>query len=191
MNFDQALEVKLTATDLIPAHHPHLGAARFAFLFTEDTITSRGRDVWAKTQTASALLDFFAEADFVIVVSSPIWARLTEAQRVALVDEELSRCAGKADKDGVMHWSIRAPDVEAFTAVIARRGLWRQSIREFAQTVRRWEQQTLPLGAPVVEEPPAAAPPMEPPSETVAEADNGQPGHGAGVPTPAAGAVAA
>ncbi len=148
MAFEKALEPELVAAELIPEHHPHLEAARIAYLFTEGPLVSRGAAVLAKSQTASGLMEHFAAVDFVLVFDREGWTHLTDGERAALVDHHLCACAGKADKDGEIHWSIRAPDVQEFREVIDRHGLWDDGLRDFAKRAARWAQPPLPFTEP-------------------------------------------
>lgn len=145
MPFADAPEAELLAMDLIPAHHPHLEAARVAYLYTDEPIRRQGRDLAGRVQTVGAVLGHFAKADFLAVLHRPTWALMTDAQRTALVDHLLCGCVGQADKDGEIRWGLRAPDFAEFREIVERHGLWQKDLKLFAEAARPWMQQELPL----------------------------------------------
>lgn len=76
-------------------------------------------------------------AFFVIVISRPIWDKLCDRHRVALVDHYLMRCGASWGNDGKTRLYIVAPDFEGFNAEIERHGLWRPDAKKLADTMQR------------------------------------------------------
>jgi hypothetical protein len=83
---------------------------------------------------------------FVVEVPHEPWQVLTEAQRLALVDHELAHFYVSIPEgpDEARKLVMLGHDLEEFTAVVERHGLWRPDLREFARVVaRRGDQPTL------------------------------------------------
>lgn len=155
--------VERIANELIPQHHPHLADVEIRFLYVDPPAKSKGAIVWGKASILSgrgayllALPNMDDEsrheardgADysmFVIEISELIWTHLEERERRALVDHELSHCWAGENEQGAYKLAIRGHDVEEFRDVVARHGMWRREIKEFADTVEqltladRWE----------------------------------------------------
>jgi predicted metallopeptidase len=123
---------------LIKAHHEHLAEARVEYVFRDTAATDKGRIVLGKARKLSGLNAWLAtdhdergsdpEDFFVIELAEDEWGSLSDAQRVALVDHELSHCWLEFDDDGEPKLSLRTHDVEEFVAVVQRHGLWRNDL---------------------------------------------------------------
>jgi hypothetical protein len=113
---------------LVDALHHQLSHARVAYLFAE----SMGQDdrvTLGKAARASAKIRLLGDRDYVIDFNWTAWLKLTAEQRVALVDHELCHCAGRNEKGA---WTMRHHDVEEFTAIVGRHGLWTPDLQAFA-----------------------------------------------------------
>jgi len=140
--FTPAPEVKEIAEELIPLHHSHLVDARIEYVFT-DTVGKRGsKQVWGTMRKISALPAYLAadknsqnhgETDdfFVLTITKPIWEDLSYKQRVALVDHELCHAGVKLDDEGEAKLFIVPHDLEEFTCIVKRHGLWREDVKKF------------------------------------------------------------
>jgi Putative phage metallopeptidase len=156
----EAPDVKRIADELIPKHHEHLilRADEIRYVFRDDTPTSKGRFVLGKARKVDGLACYLANAEpeapnsfedheiadmFVIEISEPMWAQLTPAGRIALVDHELCHFAMDVDEvEGTVKRAIRGHSVEEFTEIVHRHGLWRPELENLA---RHMPQLTLPL----------------------------------------------
>lgn len=133
------------AAGLIQKHHNHLIEAQISYRVTSKTMSRAGKAIAGKAKKASGLLQHFAGADFVIVVSDAFWVDMDRRRRTALVDHELCHCSIDHDDDGNRSWVLAGHDTEEFTAVIDRHGLWHDGLKPFAEAVAR--QLELPLKA--------------------------------------------
>jgi hypothetical protein len=143
--------VERIAKELIPKHHDHLATVDIKYLFVDPPAKSKGDIVWGKASIVSGRAAYLlavprlagtdAEqmgADgndysiFVIEISEAIWGHLDDRERRALVDHELSHCWAGENERGEFKLATRGHDVEEFQAVVARHGLWRTEVREFA-----------------------------------------------------------
>lgn len=151
-----ASEVKDIAQDLIAGYRPDLAAAYFYYVFIRDTPASKGREVWGRVKVVGGLASYLmskefpgagnAEPFFVMEIAADVWNRINYAQKIALVDHELSHCYLKDD----MRPGIGGHDVEEFVGVMRRQGTWRDSVRELLEAAH--ESESMPLLAATVGE---------------------------------------
>lgn len=113
------------AKALIGALHPHLTNAAIAYLFSEEMRT-RDRLVLGKAAKAAGVLSHLTGFDFVLTFNWTTWKDLSAPQRIALVDHELSHCA-----EGEHGWEMLAHDVEEFSSIVGRWGLWKPDLVQF------------------------------------------------------------
>jgi hypothetical protein len=140
MLWRHAPEVEEIAGELIAEVHTDLLAVRIEYLFMDKVPMSNGRMVLGRARRVSGMTAFFAQfglgqdlaradrfesvAPFgVIEIAEPAWGELRPRQRRALVDHEL--CHLKVDFDvEPPRLGVRGHDVEEFTSVLRRHGLW-------------------------------------------------------------------
>lgn len=149
----RAKDVEVLVEQLVPEHHSHLDRPDVTIrcVFRDTVSKSRGRMVLGKARKISGLNAHLVglvrrddlgddPADFfVIEVPHEPWYALTEAQRLALVDHELSHLyvAIPENPDEPRKLVMVGHDLEEFTAVVERHGLWRPNLTEFAKVVER------------------------------------------------------
>ena len=161
----EALDAARIGGELIAEYHLHLLDARILYLFTTQQRKKCDRVRLASAHKFSALHRYLSSvhiretpeasvdygADFLILIDREEWKRLSPRQQRALIDHELTHCARveKITDTGVEgHWAIRGHDVEEFSDIIQRHGLWRQDLKNMAKAI---EQGTLPLEDRAVE----------------------------------------
>jgi hypothetical protein len=147
----RAPEVKKIADELIPKHHEALNRTdvTIRYVFREPAAKSHGRLVYGKARKVgglSAYLVGLEHADrleddepvdfFVIEIARDLWIGQTEAQRKALVDHELSHLDVELDDNGDRKLVMRGHDLEEFTDVVKRHGLWRPTVAKFAEVAK-------------------------------------------------------
>ena len=126
--YEPAEEVQEIAEQtVIPQWHEHAKGLLFAYLFTDEIGNSKGRVVMAKVKKMGAIEAAVTGLDAVMVVDRTIWNRLTEQQRVALIDHEF--CHVGIDEAGAV--VLRGHDLEEFIAVVKRHGAWMDDIKRF------------------------------------------------------------
>lgn len=137
---------------ILKAHHEHLRKAKIALAWNKAWRADvDGRLVLGKCKKATDLDRELAEHDFVILLNQEAWEQLTEPQRLALFDHQLSHCqqvrdeAGrqKEDERGRLVWRIRKHDVEDFRDVIARNGCYTADLADFVRTAVEAKQTPL------------------------------------------------
>lgn len=142
--YSPAPAVELIAEQLIPDHHEHLleFATRIEYVWRDVAAKAKGRLVLGKARKVSGLNAYLGRADrdvvgedvedfFVVEIAADVWLILTDEQRVALVDHELSHLGvtvddDKPDEPPKLH--IKGHDCEEFCSVVARHGLWSESV---------------------------------------------------------------
>lgn len=143
-----ALVAQELAVDLIEEHHDHLEEARLLWLFTTAKSTRGGRAVLGSSKRLGALARFMSSGnesirsgyDFVLQISEQEWQTLKDPQKLALVDSLLCRCQvreveNKQTGEVSKAWCTVSPDVEEFSAVILRHGLWLPELRTFGKAI--------------------------------------------------------
>lgn len=126
------------AKRIIREHHPKLADARIAFIMRSEAPTSNGKTTYGKAKKVSAELQVHINYDFIIWLATDEYRSLTQLQREALIDHELSHCFW----DG-LNARIRPHDVEEFAHIIERYGFWWPGSKNFADAV----QHALPITA--------------------------------------------
>jgi hypothetical protein len=118
-------------------YHPELATARITYLFIDRVPKKGGRELLGKAVKVSGRWEELTELDFIIEVSLPKWQDLTDDQKTALVDHLLERCSGEEDEDdGTYKWSLREPDVQEFSTILQRHGIWNESLTGFVQVAQ-------------------------------------------------------
>lgn len=134
--YAEAETVQNIAASLIPTQHPELSEARIEYLFMDQTPKKGGRELFGKASKVSGRWEHLTELDFIIEIAEPRWNELAEHQRQALVDHLLECCTGEEQDDGSMKYSIREPDVQEFSTILKRHGVWNESLTGFIQVAQ-------------------------------------------------------
>lgn len=139
MKYERAEELRQVLDELIRVHHPHLLLAKIGLLWREKAGKSKGRVTLASAAKFSlSLRPLFAEEDrpdFVITVAANTWKALDDAQKLAVLDHELSHCFGDEGEDGTTVWSIIGHDLEEFAAVVRRHGMYTDTHQAFRKAM--------------------------------------------------------
>lgn len=130
-------ELDVLGKEIVQKHHEHLREAEIAYLLTFRPMTSAGKTLAGKARKASGLIGYYSQSDFLIIVSFEFWQAATPSQRRALLDHEICHCSVEYDKDGGRHWTLKGHDIEEFTAIVDRHGLWHDGLKQFGQAVAR------------------------------------------------------
>lgn len=168
--FDPAPEVEKIAEDLIPKYHQHLldFNVRIRYVFANKTPKSKGREVWGTCRKISGLNAFLegqgdpGEPFFVITISRDVWGVLPQEKKVALVDHELCHAWAEVkqakeeadvsqdevddqiETDNPVKLSVKPHDLEEFSCIVRRHGLWREDIEDFVEAALKSKKETTP-----------------------------------------------
>jgi hypothetical protein len=141
-----------TMHELIDEHHDHLKAARVELVFLTEAAKSKGREIWGRAKMISGLAAWLAtersarekraQSFFAIEISESIWQIIDEKQRRALIDHCLSYCQiGESEEQLTL--KLAAPDIEEFSSVVGRHGLYFEELQKFVETANQATQQSL------------------------------------------------
>lgn len=135
--------------ELVRAHHPHLEEARIALAFcTSWKQDVDGHTILGKMKKASELDRELAAFDFIMLLRRAFWEDLlvSREQKVAVMDHELCHGAPACDartgeqlrdERGRLLWRIKKHDLEEFSEVVERHGLYKRDIEVFYAAARR------------------------------------------------------
>lgn len=129
---------------LVRTTHEHLLGVRIDYVFRSEAAKSMGRIVLGRARKITGLNAFLAADDvdetpvdpepfFVIELAEDCWRALTDDQRDALVDHELSHCWAEINDNGERKLSTRGHDLEEFVAIVHRHGLWKSDVERFVR----------------------------------------------------------
>lgn len=125
--FEAADQPTQVARVLIRGLHPRLINAKIAYLFREK-MARRGRVRLGVAAKASSKIAYLAGYHFVLEFNWTAWRQLSPEQRIALVDHELCHCERDPESDAYL---VRHHDVEEFSEIVRRWGLWTPDLRGF------------------------------------------------------------
>lgn len=138
--FLPAPEVEEIARQLIAKHHPHLVEAKIGYLFRTGPWVTKGQQKYGHAHKPGPRDRQLTGLDFVVVIGRESWDRFTPEQRMAAVDHELAHCGCEDRKDGSRAWVIWPHDLEEFTAIVKRHGLWTYNAIQFGRVAAEAHQ---------------------------------------------------
>lgn len=141
--YAESPEVEAIGRDLIKTYHGHLVNTRVDFCFVAQVdeegntqpMMKKGKEHWGdarKITGINAHLAGAADPFFCIEISQHTWEGLEPIQQRALIDHELSHLGIEDDK-----LTLLPHDIEEFGPIVARYGLWRKDVKNFAEIVQQ------------------------------------------------------
>lgn len=138
--------------DLVEQHHDELRKARIALAWSRSWKPDvDGRWKLGMCRRASDLDRELVSYDFIILLNQTFWndTRVTDAQRLALLDHELCHAGLRYDSNGEpvedergrLVYRIRKHDIEEFTVIVKRHGCYKADLEEFYAALRSAGQQ--------------------------------------------------
>ena len=153
--YKHAQEVEDIALDLIPKYHGHLldFNVHLEYVFVNKTPKRNGKEIWGQCRKITGFNAYMSHSQgddpfFVIVISEPVWDVLPRDKKLALVDHELCHAWAEAnqkeddDEADPVKLSMRPHDLEEFSCIVRRHGLWREDIEEFVESVLKSREKT-------------------------------------------------
>lgn len=128
-----------TAENLIKNFYPWLESARIAFVFRSKAQKLGDRFILGQCTKVPAKFQPYLEYDYIIWLSETDYSDMDDLRREALIDHELMHC--KYGKNG---WTIRPHDIQEFSDVIERHGVWSPDVRRAKRAIDAYETQRLP-----------------------------------------------
>lgn len=124
-------DVAELVTEIQQAWHPKLNSARIDVLFRKEAKRSKGRVTLGEARKVTDQWRLYCPYDFILTFAEDEWELLTDEQRRAVVDHELTHCRLF---DG--EWVIVDHDVMEFAEILGRHGFYLedyQRLRKFIQ----------------------------------------------------------
>jgi len=123
-------EVIAIANELIEQYHPWLKEARVGFVFRDEPQKSGNKLVIGKVSKVCEQFKPHMDLDFLIWIAESFYVNMDDDRRKALIDHELCHC-------GFIDGTARmcSHDIEEFTVVVQRWGLWRPDLITFGHAV--------------------------------------------------------
>ncbi len=115
---------------LVQSLHPELVNARIGYLFREK-LMDHDHIRLAQASKATGKLAFFSEFDLLIEVNWKAWRWMADAQKIAVLDHELTHFARDIDKKGKTIYRVVAHDIEEFASIVRRWGTWKRDLKTF------------------------------------------------------------
>ncbi len=119
----EADDVANIAADLIPQFHKRLENVPIVYFFD----TGKMREAATMSKRSDKEI-FISGYKFAMQVSKANWLSLSDAQKIALVDHEL--CHAYVDPEGKLE--IIDHDIEEFSIIVKRHGIWSKALEHFA-----------------------------------------------------------
>ena len=151
--FEESPELRRLAEQIIDQHHEHLEDAKSLIGFY---LRSGSADWAGKAKKCTAFERHVTGYLLFVFINAGAWEGLNQKQQRALMDHELCHFTRTFhqevnelggwksvwdDANDPDNWGIRDHDVEEFSDVIRRHGLWEQGIEKFAVAVRTADYQ--------------------------------------------------
>lgn len=157
--YDPAPEVERIAGGLIDENHTHLLGVRIEYVFCDRLPKNKGKAQLGNVRKISSLNAFLAGKPdeafdeqgkapspfFVMTIHSASWQFLKDTQRRALVDHELCHMFCEEDDEGNRKLKLLGHDLEEFSSVVRRHGVWLGDVEKFLAAVAEHGQTKLQL----------------------------------------------
>lgn len=143
---DDEQDLHALLREIVDEHHEELCDARIALAWNFSWKTDvDGRLILGKCKKASDLDRELAPYDFVIILNEDFWRNpvVTDAQRRVLLDHELCHACRALDDElepvidvrGRPVFRIRKHDIEEFTDIVQRHGIYLHDLERFAKAL--------------------------------------------------------
>jgi hypothetical protein len=140
--YKQSDEISIIAGKMIQSNHQHLKNAAIAYLIhkvdndKKDPLALPEKRQGQSHKIASAKLvpenyKALTGFDFLLTVDERFWLLFDEEKKIALVDHELKHM--RQDIDG---FYCANHDIEEFSDVVVRHGMWKADVRRFFDAVQ-------------------------------------------------------
>lgn len=135
--------------EVIPKFHTDIASAKVCYLFRSKAGKNGSKVTLATASKVSGRLKALVGYDFIVEVAYDEWQNLNDMQRHALIDHELCHCGGEEDEQtGDMKWFLAPHDLEEFTDIVKRYGLWKSDIQAFADAFPKAAVPVAPVVVP-------------------------------------------
>lgn len=125
------------ANKLIAKNHTHLASCKMAYLYKNKPMKLKGVEVAATAEKVPTKHRSLSGYHFIITIAYPTWQELDDKIRLAVLDHELEHCFVEDDeKTGEPKYSVLPHDVEEFSTIIRRHGLYTKDLVRIGHVVQ-------------------------------------------------------
>lgn len=138
-------EVYALVEEVRREHHTSTEEASIALLWINDVkADADGHLMLGKCWKIGPREAALHEHDFAIGFNREVWNQVDAQMREAIVDHELAHVGIKVrEETGESSWYVVKHDLEEFTSVVKRRGLYREGVRAFVDAAQGRDQKDL------------------------------------------------
>ena len=128
------------ANELIEKYHKHLERARISYLFYEESLKYRGKEVPGRVYKVHDRIKVKMKKDFIVVISEPKWEMIhNQNKEDAALDWILCFMTVGSNPDS---WTTKDPDFSGFYNNVDRFGLWDRDLQNLEKRIK---QTSIPL----------------------------------------------
>ena len=150
--YDEAELVEELAKELIAEYHSTLANANIAYLYKNKPMSQKGRTVIATAEKCSKKVKAISDRDFVIVISYEAYNKLTDKQKRAVIDHELTHCFCDENDEGDEVTKVIPHDVEEFYDILERHQLYKSDLIALGRVVENMKDDNEDPGLDVGDE---------------------------------------
>ena len=135
--YGQADSVKEIAERLIPSINRDLSTIKILYLFRDKPFKVSGTIVPGVVRKVPDYIEHVCDYKFAIIIGLPTWNDYNENQRLASIDHLISMIHTQENENtGDITFKIVKPPVQEFPEVVARNGLWNDTIVDMANVIK-------------------------------------------------------
>lgn len=124
---------------LVRALHDELKNANIEFVFRKK-MNDHERVKLATASKVGGKMNFFTDIDLLVEVNHEQWKFLSDERKIALIDHELCHFALNVDDEGSQSYALLSHDVEEFSSIVNRWGLWQTDLQRFGRAIENARQ---------------------------------------------------
>ncbi|NGP62683.1 hypothetical protein FLT15_31735 [Paenibacillus thiaminolyticus] len=136
----------------------HLQGAKIIGRFRFGTWNSKGKVTLGQAKVLTPFERHEIDAELAVIVNGEVWEHLDNKQREALVYHELCHFEEMTDANGSPKmddnkrpmFKIAGHDLEEFSSVVRKYGLWMPDTRKFVQAAKEGEQLEIDFEKPTL-----------------------------------------
>jgi len=144
--YEESVNLKNLAQDLIQKHHDPLKILKIAYEFRDEAAVSNGKVIAGKCIRVDDRNYTLHGYDIIIEIARDVWDEATSQFQIAVLDHELTHVGIRFEETGEeqrdaktdrIKTFIRMHDIEEFASVLERYGEYHASLRAFLEAFAR------------------------------------------------------
>ena len=123
------------ANELIEKYHKHLRRARISYLFYQESLKYRGKEVPGRVYKVHDREKLKMKKDYIVVMSEPKWEMIhNQNKEDATIDWLLCFMTIGSSPDS---WTTKDPDFSGFYTNVDRFGMWDRSLKNLKNKLKQ------------------------------------------------------